>query len=214
MSGLAFTLDLTDGITPRLRQIMGDFEPGRLARIIGKSATQRIQMHLESLDQEGNAMGGTRTHYYSDQAGATHWVELSGGVIIHVGQPNRGLSLHFRGGDLGPEHLRNAKHFAIPARAEAHGKVPGDFTGLVMLYGRNGPYALAYHEAAPRDRKDGKGKVKDRTPGQGFGEVLFWLTQHIHFEADSHVLPTDEDVQMAVVGAIYDLWQQSSSGRN
>jgi len=218
MSGPAYTLDIRDGATPELARIIAWFEPGRLNRAVGKSATQRIQQHLEALDKVGNALGGARTHYYSDQAGDTKWYELNGGVLIGVGQPNKGLSLHYTGGDLGPENLRNAKMFAVPARAEAHGKVPGDFDNLVMLFGRNGPYALASAEDFEHTATKGKHKGElVATPAasqtHGAGGVLFWLTTHLHFEPNPDVLPTDQEVQIAVVGALYDLWQ-STGGRN
>jgi hypothetical protein len=210
---LSVQIDIRDGATPTLQAILDSFALGRLKGIAGLAATQRVKMHLHDLDAQGNQLGGKSRHYYSEQAQFTHWEPTADGVRLGIGQPNRGMALHYFGGDLGPENLVNATNYAIPARAEAHGMVPGDFPGqLEVLWGRNGPYALARHLEMPRLKKRGEGRIKDQTPGQGYGEILFILTKHIHFEPDRSVIPTEQEIAFAIVGAIYDRFRAAKAG--
>lgn len=210
---LGLQLDIRDGATPALRARLDALKLPAMQTEVGVAVRDLTQDHLRELDDQGNRLGGAHTGYYGKQAAATRYDAIPGGVTLAIGEENRGMALHYFGGDLGPEDLHNAKNFSVPARAEAHGKVPGDFGGqLEVLWGRNGPYALARHLEAPRAKKRGTGTVKDTRPGEGRGEVLFWLTKHIHFDADHSIIPTLEQYRAAGISALERLWRITSGG--
>jgi hypothetical protein len=192
--GITLSFSSADSVGPALRVIKDALLPENLFPIIGRSATNAIRDHLFGLNlSRPNALGGPRTNFYASAARATHFDEVDDGVVISINHV--GIAQRCYGGTIRPVH---AKYLTIPARAEAHGKRAGEFAGLVVLWGRNGPYALAIGEKTFSQRTYGQGKkrgaVSTRNISSQQGAILFWLVKSSTQEADPTVLPDKDNI--------------------
>lgn len=189
MSGYGITLDFSrDGASPALAAVRTFLSPSRLNQLVGRSATNVYRQHLFGLNNtRPNALGGQRTNFYAQAARATHF-DVAGdiGVIISINQV--GIAQRFFGGTIKP---KTAKFLTIPARAEAHGKRAGEFNDLIVLFGKNGPYALAraVSTAISVGRRGADGTRRVASRGQQGGEIMFWLVKEATQAADPTVLP-------------------------
>lgn len=170
---------------------------------IGRGANNRLIAHMDQLDQErANALGGKRTHFYGQvrDALSTHDPVVAGeNVTISINQV--GFAQRYFGGTILPTGSRT--YLAIPARAEAHGKRPGDFSDLHFVKTRRGGMLVENDRQAVRigsnRRKDGTRKV---TPGaESGGGVMFWLVTEVTQKPDHSVLPAPEQILAAGVEA-------------
>ncbi len=219
-----------DEATPAIERVRLGLQPQRLGAIIGRSATNTIREHLFGLNQSRpNALGGNRTNYYASAARATHFTCMGDVVIVSVSWI--GMAQRYFGGVIRPGKGissfsgKPTKFLARPARAEAYGKLPGEFNDLVMLWGRNGPYALAravstaisYRKTHTLDMKAAGSSAITRAVGRGTqgGEVMFWLKRIVIQEPDETVLPYPEliDTRIArdVDSYVKRLWERAQA---
>ena len=196
MSALAFTVDITDEGTPAVREMLAGLTPDRVLPRLGAAGRLVLMNHLQEVHGRGNKLGGERTGYYADAARKAYWHLDADGVTIGTSQV--GMSQHYFGGDLTEANLHDGrKYFTIPFRGEAHGHTASEF-GLVVFWGKNGPYALALDEEMPTKvitRGPRKGQTVTDTRNQMGWEsaIMFLLTKHVHFEPDESVFPTEAD---------------------
>jgi hypothetical protein len=108
--------------------------------------------------------GGRRSHYWRQAATATSWAVDPAGIEVRVAK--LGLRLHLRGGVVRPVR---GKALALPARAEAYGRLPSDFAGAlhVVVYKKSQKAALATESGLP----------------------MFWLLRSVRIKPDHSVLP-------------------------
>jgi hypothetical protein len=102
-----------------------------------------VQDHLGALDaNRANQLGGKRTHFYAAAARGVSYATGSEGVDISIHQT--GIAQRYFGGTIKPV---NSKYLTIPADPESYGHRAGEFNNLMLLWGKNGPYALAERES-------------------------------------------------------------------
>ena len=202
-------ISIQDNATPTIRKLIGCMNPQAVNQVAGRSGANVMKSWLRDLESSRpNALGGARTHFWGKAASAVGYEAGSDGATVYTAAT--GVLYQRFGGTLKPSGRVSSVtgkaivNLAIPARAEAHGKVPSDFNNLIpLIRRRNGkPTAIALVEAESQDvtlgkpRKDGTRKVK-RGQERG-GGVLFWLVKQAQKDPDEGVFPPDDLIRDAV----------------
>lgn len=191
--------------TRRIQSIMHLMSVDNAAPKVGPGVTRLVFDHLVARDSSHpNRLGGQRTHFYSQAAQATTWEAQGGDVRISIA--HLGVRQRFLGGVIRPV---NKKALAIPARAEAYGKTPGEFQDLKLVVFRSGASALVQADQSlirfVRSRKDGTIKLK-RMGSRG-GLVMFWLVKSVRQAPDPGVLPTKQALAEEAITTLDNLWR-------
>lgn len=191
--------------TGRIQALSNLLAAENVAPKVGPGVTRLVFDHLIARDSSHpNRLGGQRTHFYSQAAQATTWEADGGDVRISIA--HLGVRQRFLGGVIRPV---NKKALAIPARAEAYGKTPGEFQDLKLVVFRSGAAALVQADQSlirfVRSRKDGSLKLK-RMGNRG-GLVMFWLVKSVRQAADPGVLPTKQQLADEAVRTLENLWR-------
>jgi hypothetical protein len=202
---MSLAISITDNATPWLDYLGKHLSEPGLQHVVGGEVTRLLLDHLTALDADRpNALGGQRTHFYANAGKATSYAVQENGVTVSVNQT--GIAQRYFGGTIEPV---NAKYLTIPARAEAHGRRAGEFNNLEVLFGRNGPYALAERQATSfsiRSRFDKSGNrqsaIKNRKSVGG--GIFFWLVKSVTQEPDPTVLPDEPSILNAALTAARD----------
>ena len=155
--------------------------------------------HFTDLNAErANSLGGQRTNFYGDAARSVNAapVQVDGKSAL-ISIDKIGLAQRLLGGTIRP--LPPHKYLAIPARSEAYGHTPADFTDLTFVPRANGKAMLIQALKTTVDWKEKRRKgsnVSDyaRTVG---GLVMFWLVPEVTQQPDPTVLPDDEQMQQS-----------------
>lgn len=149
---------------------------------------------------------------------ATAWQPSSSGVTLSVNHDAARQRLE--GGKIEPV---NSTYLTIPARTESYGKRAREFgQTLQVLFGRNGPYALAAKADYEREAKSGKNKgrliraKKGDAATHGEGGVFFWLARSATQYPDRTVLPPEDGDKSLGAGIARELklWIDRLLGRN
>jgi hypothetical protein len=149
-----------------------------------------------------NKFGGARTHFFANTARAIQTPEVKGTVssvsINQVGLAQRIFGGIIRAGQ-GISSLTGAitKFLAIPARAEAYGKTPGQFHDLQFVREKRGNGGAMLVQTMQTVVSFGKKGV--RKVGERGGLVMFWLVKQVNQPGDSSILPSDEAVTQAAL---------------
>ncbi len=173
--------------------------------LVGARAVANLcRNHLFTVDnEEPNKLGGPRTHFFSAAAKSIEEPELeAGGAGFTINQV--GLAQRWLGGDIEAGRGTSSttggptKYLAIPARAEAYGKAPGEFDDLefIPLGNRKGMLVEAMQSRFIEGKKSKSGARDYHIENVG-GLVMFWLVPKVHQEADPDVMPTNEDMAEA-----------------
>jgi hypothetical protein len=213
----------TEETSPSFEEMTARIAPRQLLNVMGRAAANLVRDHLVEHNQENpNKMGGERTNYYTGAARATHFDLVGDGAVISINQV--GMSLHYYGGTVVPGAKTSAftgkptQYLTIPARAEAHGHRASEFPDLIVLWGKNGPYALARAISQQVDfvnhkaKKAGEFIAKYTQAGaiQG-GEVMFWLVKSATISPDPTVIPSEEEFSEAINSAVSECMSLLSS---
>lgn len=92
--------------------------PRSVTEAAARSVRRDLQRHFRVRDQQANALGGRRTHWWSNVARSTQIASVDDQqAVIHIGE--RGIALKVYGGAVRPV---KAKALTIPIHAEAHGR--------------------------------------------------------------------------------------------
>lgn len=195
-----------DSATPRLQEFLDRLHSRDVLMAMGTAVKVEVQNNFRELDSKGNKNGWPSQHFYASAARATNNRVVGNAAVVSVNQ--LGILQRLLGGDITPgKNVSRAtgqltKYLATPARAEAYGKRPGEFSNLEVLWGAHGPYALAERQYTGvtfgRVRNDGSRKVNK---GEEHGMVLYWLTDFVRQKPDSSVLPTAEEMSEAALQA-------------
>jgi hypothetical protein len=197
---MSLAITVTDRATPWLNYLAKHLAEPEVQHAVGGEVTRLLLDHLTALDSERpNALGGKRTHFYARAGKATSYAVHKNGVTVSVNQT--GIAQRYFGGTIEPGPGK--KYLTIPARAEAHGRRAGEFNNLEVLFGRNGPYALAERAHGKlswrtRSKKvDGK-RVREKVISGGTlmdgGGIFFWLVKSVTQEPDPSVLPDESAI--------------------
>lgn len=196
MYGVAIQLD--DKASPFLRALELGLEPGRLAPVAGESGRKIVADHLLKLSAARHR-GDAPSDFYGEAAAATAWQPDGSGVIISIHKT--GVAQRYFGGPIAPV---NAARLAIPARSEAIGKRPREFSNLELVFFRE-TLALAERESSDvrivKDRRKGReGQLRLRRGQERGGAVMFWLVERVDQDPDPTVLPAEETLSAAIYG--------------
>lgn len=191
---IAISVDVHDAATRKLAELRGGLDQERVNAVIGGSARRIVQDHLRTLDKsKANKLGGKRTHYFAQAARSTNYRSDVDGVTVAISQV--GIGLRYFGGEVRPV---NGKYLTIPARAEAHGRRAGEFNNLEIVWGKNGPRALAERRATAI-RFNKKGVSRGETRGGG---IMYWLVKSVTQTPDPDVLPKSDTILFGARSAL------------
>jgi hypothetical protein len=186
----------------------------QILSIAARAVANLVKNHLFERDTRGNALGGKRTHFYSTAAKSVETATADGAAsitITKIGLAQRWLGGTIRAGaGISSATGGPTKYLAIPARAEAYGRTPAEFSDLKFVPRRNGGAMLVQaHQTlvAGFTKKGAQRKLGARgtTPGsagEAGGLVMFWLVTEVTQQPDPTVMPTEEAMHAAAATSI------------
>lgn len=201
----AISIKLKTDALDDLAQKGAELGKSRQVALVGaRGAANLVRNHLFALDESAaNQMGGPRTHFYSDAAKSVTEPEPTANgamfTITKVGLAQRWLGGTIKAG-AGTSSATGGptKYLAIPARAEAYGKTPGEFEDLVFI--PRGPGRAMLVEALQSKIIEGKKRksgARDYSTEAAGGLVMFWLVSEVTQQGDPNVMPTQADLEEA-----------------
>jgi hypothetical protein len=208
---IGVTIDVTKNTAgPALARLRTFLESQDSKEVIGFAARKTVRGHLAELESSrANTLGGPRSHYYGSARKATNFSVSGDTVTVSINQV--GIRLHYFGGtvragkNISSKTGRPTRFLTIPATGESYGKSAASFDNLVLLWGKNGPYALARGNETNRMTRDGLRRVME--PGQ----VLFGLKVQVEMDADPDIIPGEdqlsEEIGKAVRIAVRRVWK-------
>lgn len=208
MSGIDISITVTDYATPALSDVSAFLVGDAVKELVGRAAVNAFGANFDRKNATPNALGGPRTNYYSDARKATNYTVSGDTVTIVVAQI--GMALHYYGGTVSPG-VNNSyggngstKYLTIPATPEAHGKRASDFSDLVVLWGKKGPYGLGIMERV------GFGTVATKPTAK----VYFWLVKKATIKPDPTVIPDESSLLDAIVPPIEEVISREFAGES
>ncbi len=183
-----------------------------IARIIAGMENTRPMMARVG----GDVAKTMRTHFRG-KGGAKFWGEIADATnvfsfdhqqaTIGVSPPQGYHVLHkLRGGTVTAKPPR--KYLAIPANSQAknagwpsHWSNRGDGK-LKVLYGKNGPYALALAQNLMKWGRKGGPKLAKKGGNWGKGAIMYWLKKSVTHKPDPNAVPSDRVLEAVAVGSI------------
>jgi hypothetical protein len=175
-----------------------------VAMVAGRAIANLIRNHLFKLDAErANSLGGKRSHFYADAArSVSNPIQVDESAVIDIAK--QGLAQRYFGGTIKAGQGTSSatggptKYLAIPARSEAYGRVPGEFTDLSFVPTARGGM-LVQNLQTPISVGRGKTSKVKYADTKG-GLVMFWLVTEVTQAPDPTVLPTE--TQMTTEGVM------------
>lgn len=170
--------------------------PVRVNKAISQGALPVVQNHFRGLAATNHNRFGVRSSFWNRMLAATKGDATAEAAIVRM--PGE-IALRFFGGTVTP---KKAKFLAIPARAEAYGKSPRDFTDLrFAVLPEGGPVLIRVVKKSGKSGKDIMG-----------GEVMYWLRRQATIRANSEVLPTEAELQAGAVRGLEALLKANQGG--
>lgn len=175
-----------DTATPLLQELVARIAPGRLGAVLGRAGANLIKRHLETLPS--NRRGWPTTGFWKEASRSTSHAATSNGAVITINK--QGFRQRLQGGVI---RRVKAGALAIPARAEAYGRLPREFDNLTLGRGiaEDGKEGFGLVETKRTDIKIGKRGVKPLRTHLG-NRLMFYLTGSVKQAANPNVLPSDE----------------------
>jgi hypothetical protein len=215
-----FTVNIQNQAIASIRDLQSSLvQPGALAEIAGRSGSNTVKSWLRTLNSaRANRFGGARTNFFAKAAAATGFETSDTGATIY--SETVGVLYQRYGGVIKPSGRTSSvtgkpiTRLAIPARAEAHGKLPSDFNDLSFWTDGKGHMGLVQNDSqqvsfGPR-RKDGSRKAKQGKSRGGL--IMFWLVRQASKGPDEGVLPSESLVSDAVSLALLDYTNRALAG--
>ncbi|MFA7335112.1 MAG: hypothetical protein WC130_12595 [Kiritimatiellia bacterium] len=139
---------------------------------------------------------------------------MEDGISLSLSHP--GMRRAFEDVDIRPGP--DKKYLTIPACAEAYNKRAYRFDNLEVLFGKNGPYALAERKhteirwrtkrfkiAGHGDEGDVTSSYKYAAAGeQRGGRIFYYLVKSVHQPRDPSLLPDDNAIVAAAISGARD----------
>jgi hypothetical protein len=180
-------LDVDDEVSPYLDRIQSKFTGKAIAKVMAEGVLNVIQKHLSALDQKPNKNHWPKTHFYGKAADKTHVVQKGGVTFVAISQ--QGFRQRYYGGPIKPV---NVKALTIPLIAAAYGKSARRFDLDFVPNAKGNRIGFLV-------RKTGSGKTAK-------SEAMYVLVKSVMQEGDPKVIPSDETMASAAVGAVKDLF--------
>lgn len=192
----SLSIQVEDKATSLLRALDAGMATEEINALIGESGKQVVVNHLLDLASSRHR-ADARFDFYGEAAAATTFVDSDAGAIISINKD--GIAQRYFGGRIEPD---DAARLAIPARSEAVGKRPKEFSNLQVVFFRE-TMALVERESSDiritKDRRKGKqGQLRIERGQERGGVVMFWLVESVDQGPDTSVLPDPDDLLSAV----------------
>jgi len=180
----------------------------------GRAVAGFLRDYLFDLDAErANRLGGPRTHFYADAARAVQNPQADGNSVV-ISINHLGLAQRLFGGTITAGHGISSRTgqltslLAVPARAEAYGKTPGEFDDLEFVPTRTGGMLVqALQVQIIRGKR--KGEWRDETVG---ALAMYWLVPEVTQAADPTVLPSGRAMAGCAADAMEDYLDRKFKG--
>jgi hypothetical protein len=232
---LSVDIQYSDADRDALAALKGVLTEREINEFVAEAVMDLFRIHL--LANGTNKNHWPSTAFWERAAKSVSWSEELGGVSINIAQV--GVRQRYEGGAIYPtgDHV----HLSIPARAEAYGHVPGDFTNLRLAFHRVGGRAQAF-ALVEADGAQGRSRAgtSNRTPHPDSsrrrlqnetvsddvrsraqrrqnadtlgGGVYFWLVDSVYQDPDPGVIPDNREVAATAKDALEDLVAQVRKG--
>jgi len=207
--GVQISID-SDPAFATLRELQSGLRPGPVNATASGAVARLLRAHFVALANErhGKAFPGSQppSNFYADAARATFDESSEDGATVSVA--HRGIRQRLLGGTIRPSGRtspvtgRPITHLSIPARAEAYGRVPGEFDNLQPVFGRRGIVGLAETSATQISYKKSRGKTSVARGASVGGGIMFWLVDSITQAADPSVMPTADQISATIESAV------------
>jgi hypothetical protein len=217
----SYGVSIRDTASDTIQRLISSIRGREYTTPVGEAGKRVLMDHFAQKNADpashkaARGLGATPSDLYADFARATTWGPSADGVTLSV--THAAARQRLEGGQIRPV---SGKYLTIPARGETYGKRAREFgTTLMVLYGRNGPYALAAKADHMRrvTRGPRAGQLVPAQSGQassyGQGGVYFWLVRQANQAPDPTVLP-EEGVFAEGIKAGLKEWLARILGRN
>jgi hypothetical protein len=169
-----------------------------LREAAGLAVVDCVQKHFEGLPPNRSFPGET-SGFWKQASRSTNLVVGDDVAIVSVNK--LGVRQRLLGGELHP--TGDKKYLAIPARAEAYGKTPGDFDNLrFAILGRFGAVLIEAERTdlglPGRGTKRKKPGTRVKNKGETGGAVMFWLKRSVTQEGNPNIIPSKETINRVV----------------
>lgn len=204
---IGMTVEVTaNSATPTMEALRVGLQSENLLPFLAEAGTQQVQENLMGLQRDRpNKVGGTRTNYYQQAADNTEWHMEGDHAVISIHAP--GIAMRYFGGVIhagagtvqcGPNEGKKTKYLTIPVSPESYGRKACDVPDLVVLWGRNGPYALGRKTQRSMATQTGGGATAE------VREVLYILKTDVEISPDKSLLPSELRVTAALKSSFAD----------
>lgn len=196
-----------------VRALVRGLVESRWQPVVEEAAADSIRDHLAKAESgRPNKMGWPRQHWWAKAARSVSSARRPGMVTVSIAQ--LGFRQRLEGGviragrNISSKTGQPTQWLAIPARAEAYGKRPGEFGNLKFTRIETGGFALvAATGGATRQRKI-KGQIRAAVlRGAEEGLVMFWLRRSVRQKPDPTVLPTEQAMFTMIHTRLDDFFQ-------
>jgi hypothetical protein len=201
---LSFTMTESEDVKAKI-QAAATLVTGRYGRdAIGGALREVVVTHLQALGPNKRFPEAT-TGFYKEAAESVTAPESSGNTVS-VSIVKEGMRQRLLGGRIA-QNNPGKTYLTIPNEAYCYGRLAPEFSGLHFAFARNEEgYLMPALVATDNLLLSGaKKRAKGSRPVLEVGDVLYWLVRSVYQEADPTVIPTDEEIQNAVVAALEDL---------
>jgi hypothetical protein len=169
-------------------------QSGDVRLVMGNAVANALKDRFAEIAQDqshhvtASRLGAVPTGFYEQARQGVQLPSLEPeGVSVAINK--RGIAQRVFGGTI---TRVKAKALAIPARAEAYGKLPSEFNNLRLVVFGGGKAALV-ERTATVVRGGARGAGTGRSKGDEIGgNVFFWLVKSVHQEPDPTILPDEE----------------------
>jgi hypothetical protein len=194
-------IEIKDAATPaiaNLRKKLAD--PRKVNDVMGKAALPVFRDNFKKLNSTNHNKFGLRSTFWDRMIEGTRAVASIDVATIVM---PREVALRYYGGTVRP---KKANFLAIPARQEAYGKSPRDFSDLCFaVLNPGGPVLIQNEQSKISYRKNRKTGQRQIIRGESTGGgVFYWLKPSAAIKKNPNVLPTPGEVLDAVAAGIND----------
>ena len=225
---LSVDIQFADDNRDALDALKGVLSEREINEFVAQAEIDLFRINL--LANGTNKRGWPSTAFWERAAKSLSWSEELGGVSINIAQV--GVRQRYQGGGINP--TSGHVHLSIPARAEAYGHVPGDFTNLRLAFhhvgGRAQAFALVEADGAQakpirhrvgdemtslksnRSHKNDGASSRRLLPEKDTlgGGVYFWLVDSVYQDPDPDVIPDNREIAATAKDALEDLVKKFS----
>lgn len=171
-------------------------------RRVGTEVREYLKAHFRKLDEAKPHKpywngSGTRTHYYAAAARQTSYALVGDAVVVTTDK--EGIASRQRDTTIAP---KKKQWLTIPAIAQAHGKVAGDFGNLRFVKFSDTLAALVEKTVTGATKgQSGKAVIGKRNrlalvKASGYRNlVYFWLRKNVTVAADAEIVPSLADIE-------------------